>query len=236
MSRLPMILVALCLLSTWPCGGQISRRRLRNRGNTPRRNDPSSGLPTHLQQAYYSAVNEDDGSNQPPASTTVRSTTTTSPTTTTTITVAPTRADRPGNFPDDDDAASTNRQNNLRWGTLAPTPPSPENVDCIVEVQETRWEGGKCTLLSGRSQRYVCQSGPYIAFSPVCNQRVYALRRLREEEARLSQETAQDVADGQEIGGQELPASITGSDFQGQITELAPDITPASSDSLSQRR
>ncbi|GFN98422.1 hypothetical protein PoB_002492800 [Plakobranchus ocellatus] len=54
------------------------------------------------------------------------------------------------------------------WGQLnyeTPSTPSPENVNCYVEIPSTTLAPGRCSRLG---QLYTCQAGVYMATSDHC--------------------------------------------------------------------
>jgi len=75
----------------------------------------SKGLPDHIQAAYNSHVFGDDA----------QATTTSAQTTVAPTTAGPSASTAARRLPGRED-----------WSTYAPTRPAPENVDCMVEVQE----------------------------------------------------------------------------------------------------
>ncbi|XP_052791155.1 uncharacterized protein LOC128225149 [Mya arenaria] len=92
------------------------------------------------------------------------------------------------------------------WNPYTPTLPAPENVDCYIDVQITRRQGGRCVQLGGENSRpYICQSGPHIDFAPRC--RHVVLRRQQQQQQLLEQQQQQSGEQHTEDIGEPAPTS-----------------------------
>lgn len=72
-------------------------------------------------------------------------------------------------------SSTENMLNNLDLMQYTPSTPSPENVNCYVEVPATRRVGGRCVSLGSNAMG--CQAGVYLALSSQCQSPSQASRR-----------------------------------------------------------